>query len=150
MILRALLRRRMKRLVHPSGKKLSESIKWNSFRNFVVLLAASICDMMCLGLKLDFITTKIPVFLSDRPVFLVWSNVLPCYWLKAAREIVFLFGAALCLRMLSWNRKLLCMLYAPVILRVECDKWSPVRDCPTVRESVKFTRDYGMLWEVVA
>lgn len=65
MILRALLRRRMKRLVHPSGKKLSESIKWNSFRNFVVLLAASTGDMMCLGLMLDFIATKIPVFLSD-------------------------------------------------------------------------------------
>ena len=30
MILRVLLRWRMKRLVHPSGKKLSKSIKWNS------------------------------------------------------------------------------------------------------------------------
>ena len=52
--------------MHPSGKKLSESIKWNSFRNFVVLLAASAGDTMCLGLLLDFIATKIPVFLSDQ------------------------------------------------------------------------------------
>jgi len=56
----------MKRLVHPSGKKLSESIKWNSFRNFVVSLAASTGDVMCLGLLLVFIATKIPVLLSDQ------------------------------------------------------------------------------------
>jgi hypothetical protein len=69
MILEVLLRWRMKRLVHPSGKELSKSIKCKSFRNFVVLLAASPGDMVCFGLFLDCIATELTVFLSDQCFF---------------------------------------------------------------------------------
>jgi hypothetical protein len=36
----------MKRLVDPSVKEPSKSIKWNSFRNFAGLFAAGISEMM--------------------------------------------------------------------------------------------------------
>jgi hypothetical protein len=50
--------------VRPSGKRLSKSIKWNSFRNFVVLLAASTGYVIRLASLLDCIATQVPVFLS--------------------------------------------------------------------------------------
>jgi hypothetical protein len=36
----------IKRLVHPPGKEPSKSIRWNSFRNSEVLLAANTGDMI--------------------------------------------------------------------------------------------------------
>lgn len=61
MLLRASLSWGMKRLVHPSGKKLSESIRWNSFRNFwpywlpvLVIWCVSACCWVLLLQKLQF------------------------------------------------------------------------------------------------